>query len=99
MSNEVISGFIIFIFTVVNVFTWVKYLYNLHTDLNNNIFIYGDKLHSLQHFAIVGSLMLLSVVMCIESIWDISLPVQFLEHLFYNLACILIVYPHLISEK
>lgn len=98
MSSEVITIIIIAILTIVNLFIGARYIISLQKDFDKKIFLYKDPIHSLQHLAIVWSTMLISVVILIESISNTSLPVQFLEHMLYNLACIFIIYPHLISE-
>lgn len=74
-----------------------KYLWKLHKDIDKKIYIDNDYHHSHAHFWIVGILMILSILMFVHTFhWDFS--ETFMEHLFYNLACIFVILPHLQSE-
>lgn len=85
--------------TIWNVYAGFGYVRRLHADYVKGIWILDDELHTLQHFAIACMMILLSISMIVSSFSSPSLPWQFIEHLFYNLGCILIVYPHLIAEN
>jgi len=81
--------------TVWNVYSGFGYVRRLHTDYVKGVWIMDDELHTLQHFAITMILMLLSIAMLASSAIYTQLPWQFIEHMAFNLACVLMIYPHL----
>ncbi len=80
------------ILTIITTSTAGLAIMDLYNDIQQDIYIQGSELHSLQHLAIFGGCMLLSIVMFIN--WSLLL-----EHIFFNLFCIFIIFPHLISER
>jgi len=86
------------LFTLWNLLYGGMYLLELHDSIDAWNYIMDSELHSLQHFAIVAITMLLSIAMYID-MWSPSMWAVFVEHLFFNLACIFIIYPHLTNEK
>lgn len=95
---EVITIIIMTVITFWTTYIAGKYLWRLHTDINNHKYIDNDLAHSQAHFAITGGILLLSILMFTNSFsWDMKH--LFLEHLFFNLFAIFIVLPHIMSEK
>lgn len=58
-------------------------------------YIYGDPMHSLQHIAIAGMTILLSIAMLFGVVSDYTL----LIYIVYNWSLAFIVYPHLTWEE
>jgi hypothetical protein len=49
------------IITAYNLFVGFRYIWTLEKELKKDRAIYGDSLHSLQHIAVVGILLMLAV--------------------------------------
>lgn len=77
----------------------LRYMAQLHGEMSEGIYVYGDELHSLQHFATAGAMALVCLLIFSESVFHVNFPMQFLVTLSYNLMVTMMVLPHLISEK
>ena len=96
---EVTVLVITFIATLANITIAMKYLVGLYHNMQQWKFIEWDEHHSKQHFAIVGICAIISFAMFLNSFWLKHEQWVFLEHLFFDLVCIFVIYPHLMSEQ
>ena len=84
--------YILLSLTAYNLFVAFRYILSLEKDIDNEKYIYGDPMHSLQHIAIAGITVTLSVAMLFGVVSDYTL----LIYLVYNSSLAFIIYPHLI---
>lgn len=77
----------------------IWYMNQLHKNISEGIYIYNDKMHSMEHFAATAIYMTLSITMYANSFNNMESPSLFIENFFFNLSLIFILFPHLISEK
>ena len=96
---EITVVVIIWILTFINLIIGIQYMIVLHRDIVKWVYIYGEKIHSQKHFAIIGILLILSVLMFYNTFTSDYISETFLEHLLYNLACLFIVFPHIFEEQ
>ena len=77
--------------------SWIAFSYIrlLEVQMMKERYIYDDHMHSLQHIAITGMTILLSIGMLFGVASDYTL----LIYLVYNGALAFIIYPHLIWEE
>ena len=96
---EVTVLVVTWILTIANVIMAFRYLKELYKNMQEWKYIQWDKHHSHQHFAIAWIMAIISIMMFINSFSTKAVSETFVEHLFYNLLCIFVLYPHLFSEK
>jgi len=81
--------------TAYNVWIAFRYMRLLEVQIMKERYIYDDHMHSLQHIAITGITITLSIAMLFGVVSDYTL----LIYLVYNWALAFIIYPHLIWEE
>jgi len=99
MNSEITVHAISAMLTAWTAVSCIKYMVSLHREVHRGHYIYGDELHSLQHFATSGVMVLVSLLIFSESVFHANFPMQFLVTLSYNLMITMIILPHLIYEK
>lgn len=87
--------YILLLITAFNIYTAIHYIMKLEKEYRNKVYIYSDAMHSLQHIAITGMSMILSISMLFG---DCSSYTE-LVYIFYNASLAFIIYPHLQSEE
>ena len=76
-----------------------RYLYELHEQMDQGVYIQWDYHHSNQHFAITWLLMIISIWMFLHLFNITGTSNWIITTIVYNLACIFVVIPHLRNEK
>ena len=90
----------ILISTAISLLIGGKHLLKVIKGIKNGVFVKWDIHHSNQHLAIYWTTMLISAFMFFNTSFNAEhLTETFVEHLFYNLMCIFIIYPHLNTEE
>jgi len=98
MRSEIIIDILMILSTLIVLWKWICYILHLRYEMKRWVYIYKDRLHTLQHIAIAWVKILMSLAFTI--IWlQVDLSWLSLVVLFNNMALILIVLPHLQSEK
>ncbi len=87
--------YILLAITWYNLFIWLRYILDIENNMRDEKYIYWDYMHSLQHIAITGITLAISIAMLFWVNSDYHIVVYF----FYNVWLNFIIFPHLISEK
>lgn len=87
--------YILLAITWYNIFIGMKYIIEIERNMREEKYIYKNYMHSLQHIAITGMTLAVSIAM----LFGVNSDYHILVYFFYNVGLVTTVYPHLISEK
>lgn len=87
--------YILLSITAYNVWIAFRYMRLLEVQMMKERYIYDDHMHSLQHIAITGITITISIAM----LFGVASNYTLLIYIVYNVALAFIIYPHLIWEE